>query len=382
MEASQDHKMAQSVPEPNHTGSSISDDSLSGRNEESAPTEVFGERPSDTSGLRRRRRKDRSGGRGKKGKGAPGRRDRINRQKLFGRVIFAASLAVLLIGALFLGFVVGQKNEKERQSMEKKPKSEAPDASPESQVLMEKAFRELAEGNSKEAMIDFQKIQNLQPSFHGIDFLIGKASLSSGELVLAEQALLRAVDRDESADQARVLLAIIQLNKAKSAENGSFQMTDPVASAESDFRHYASMNPSDASIYGIWGEMMKAHGSYRSAAELMHKGVLRAEPQGDGSFLAAKEMLSLVQDEPSKAPPSLSEIPTLSADQSLGAALCALRQHKTNDALLFLERARDLYSPRIFRELMKDSALDEFRKDPQVKQFFQKSDKESPAHAP
>ncbi len=49
---------------------------------------------------------------------------------------------------------------------------------------------------------------------------------------------------------------------------------------------------------------------------------------------------------------------------------------KSDDAAVFLQRARDLYSPEIFRELMADQAFNDYRTDPALKGFLQ-SDSET-----
>ena len=60
----------------------------------------------------------------------------------------------------------------------------------------------------------------------------------------------------------------------------------------------------------------------------------------------------------------------MSAELAIGAALVALQHQQTTEALLFLERAREFYSPSVFRELINDSAFDPYRTDPKMKSFF------------
>ena len=59
-------------------------------------------------------------------------------------------------------------------------------------------------------------------------------------------------------------------------------------------------------------------------------------------------------------------------------AIAALQQGQKTEALLFFERAREFYTPRIFREIIRDPAFDEYRTDSRMREFL----KESPARPP
>jgi hypothetical protein len=98
--------------------------------------------------------------------------------------------------------------------------------------------------------------------------------------------------------------------------------------------------------------------------------MIRAVPEDSLSVLSAKEQLARRQESPSKSVPSLSEITAMDGEQTLLAAFAALQQHQNENALIFLERARDLFPSRIFRALMEDEAFVQYHSDPQIKIFL------------
>ena len=70
----------------------------------------------------------------------------------------------------------------------------------------------------------------------------------------------------------------------------------------------------------------------------------------------------------------------MTGEQDLVAALASLQQHQSEMAAAFLEKARDLYSPQAFRELLRDGAFNDFRNDPVMKPFFKTEHASPPSH--
>jgi len=282
-----------------------------------------------------------------------------------------ACILLLAVGMFFAGFAKGKGSaQKSPQATQSLVRQEILPTK-ESGELLDQGFVALGEGNPREALRFFQKAQDHQSSLPGIDYLLAVASKGCGERALAEQAASRAVSKKEMADEAQVLLAQLALeNSAAGGETD--KIVDPTASAEVEFRRFAAQHPSDARIYCTWGDLLRSRGSYRSAAEILRKGVIRADPSGDRAFLSAKMMLARFQNEPSHAAPSLSGITAMTGEQALLAALAALQNKQPGDAVLFLERAREFYSPVIFRELMKDSAFEEYLSAPAMQEFLRK----------
>ena len=60
----------------------------------------------------------------------------------------------------------------------------------------------------------------------------------------------------------------------------------------------------------------------------------------------------------------------MSGEQALVAALASLQLHQSEEAAVFLEKARDGYSPQAFRELLLDEAFNDYRNDPVMKSVF------------
>ncbi len=282
-----------------------------------------------------------------------------------------ACVLLLAGGIFFAGFAKGkgasQKSSQVTQSLVRQEIL----PTKESGELLDQGFVALGEGNHREALRSFQKAQDRQSGLPGIDYLLAVASKGCGERALAEQAASRAVSKNEMADEARVLLAQLAMENS-AAGNETDKIVDPSASAEVEFRRFAAQHPSDAAIYCMWGDLLRSRGSYRSASEILRKGVIRADPSGDRAFLSAKMMLAKSQNEPARGAPSLSGITAMTGEQALGAALAALQNKQPSDAVLFLERAREFYSPMIFRELMRDAAFDEYATVPGMQEFLRK----------
>ena len=286
------------------------------------------------------------------------------------KLVILGSTLLGLLAIFLIGFFLGQKNGRSSEASHQIIPHDAEAPSSESGSLLEHAFGSLDSGNYRQAMIDFRKVQEIQPALTGIDCLIAEAATKAGENDMAEDAAGQAVSKNESADQARVLLALINLNKLKGKVQEGAQLSDPVVGAENAIRNFSAAHLADVRIYSLWGDLLRSEGSYRSAAEILHQGVVRAVPEASREVLAAKEQLARLQNEPAKTAPSLSAMTSMSGEQMLVAALASLQMHRTEEAAAFLEKARDFYSPQAFRELMKDVAFSDFFNDPLMKQFF------------
>jgi tetratricopeptide (TPR) repeat protein len=276
-----------------------------------------------------------------------------------------------LVVAVFVGFLAGKNSAASAKLSERPQKYEEVVATPETESLLEAGFVHLNGGDFRKAFLDFQKALQGQPSLPGIDYLVGYSALHSGEYSLAKEALDHAVSKNEMEGESRVLLALISLDESTNEKNASTQMTDPLVTAESEFRRYASTHPKSAWIYSRWAEIHRQRGSYRTAADLLHKAVLRADPDENLSLLAAREVLNKLQNQPAKETPSTATITSMRGDEALGAALAALQNKSSSDAVLFLERAKEFYSPRVFREIASDKAFDEYRADAKVMKILE-----------
>ena len=277
----------------------------------------------------------------------------------------AASIALLIIG-----FYFGQKYGRSIESSHQGIQRDAEAASIASGVVLTHAFGALDAGNYRQAMSDFRKVQETQPGMTGIDYLIAESAHKAGEDDLAMDAARQAISKNESADQARVLLALINLKRSKGKEQDGSQLVDPQLAAENEIRNYSALHPGDAGIYEIWGDLLRSEGSYRSAVDILHQGVVRTTPESGRDVLSAKAQFARLQNEPAKSAPSLSELTSMSGEQALVAALASLQLHQSEEAAVFLEKARDGYSPQAFRELLLDEAFNDYRNDPVMKSVF------------
>ena len=290
--------------------------------------------------------------------------------EMLDRWIMGGCCVLGAVAFLSIGFYIGQKSGAHTDVSSRGVQQEAPLPTAESEALLDTAFTSYQDGKYRVAMLDFQKAQDTQPALFGIDYLIARSANKAGEQALAQEAAGHAVSKNELAGEARMLMAIINLAKSKSNVQESQQLADPSVTAQNEIRQYIAAHPDDAKAFVNLGDLLRVTGEYRSAVEILHKGVLRSDPETARELLSAKEQLARLQNEPAKTAPSLSELTAMSGEQSLAAALTSLQLKQSEEAAVFLERAKDLYPPRIFRELMKDSAFADYRSDPKVRSFF------------
>lgn len=355
------------------------DESLEPWNEDDLSSEYLQKTASETplrDEKRRRRSRSKSGesnsrsaknGRSQRSKGKDKNRGSYLQSQNF--IIWGCcflTLVIVFMGGFYFGQKFGNHNEVATQPLQ----NEAPNPTPEAETLLDAGFTALQQGNYQEAMFNFQKAQNAQPALFGIDYLIAESAYKSGDNILADEAAGHALSKDEMTEPARVLQTLINLKKSNDSDGQSQQLADPNVTAENEIKQLVATHLGDAKAFVILGDFLRSIGSYRSAVDVLHKGIIRADPEQAMELLSAKEKLATLQNKPAVSSPSLSELTSMTSEQALIAAMAALQNHRSEDAALFLERARDLYSPQIFRELMNDIAFTDYRSDTKLKSFF------------
>ena len=266
-------------------------------------------------------------------------------------------LSGMLFGMLFgmIGFKMGKKSESKR--LKKRNVAEIVSPTEETQRLLDLGFQDLSEGDPKKALNEFRKAKEGQDTLQSLDYLVGYAALLAGESSLAKESLQSSVLKKEMEPECQVLLSLLEAGQVEAQGSASLRIVDPMASAESAFREYTAQRPLDAAIYGLWADVLRSKSTYRSAADFLHQGVLRAVPESSAQLLSAKELLTRMQDSPPKSVPSADNVASMDAEQALGAAYAALFLHDDAAAAVFLGRASKLYPPVIYREIFKDPAF-------------------------
>lgn len=234
-------------------------------------------------------------------------------------------------------------------------------------VKLDAAFSELRSGNCKKALLGFHDIQFSQPGLYGIDFLVGYASYLAGEPALSREFCQTAIAKKELEVEAAAILALVDYSTSDASQESS--LSDPVTSVESALGRYAMHDPLDPRAHYFYAEMLRSKGSYRSASELMARALAKMDPRFDARIIEAKMTLSRLQNQrPAEVPP-VSSSESLDGPGSVAAAYAALVNGKPDEAVVFLHRVSELYPGILFSELMRDQAFDEFRKDPNLKEF-------------
>ena len=78
----------------------------------------------------------------------------------------------MIIACLAIGFYFGQKSQSHTEVINWATQLYATFPTPQAEAMLDTSFKALHEGNYREAMIGFQKAQDIQPVFFGIDYLI------------------------------------------------------------------------------------------------------------------------------------------------------------------------------------------------------------------
>jgi hypothetical protein len=280
-------------------------------------------------------------------------------------------LACFVLGlgvAGFAGFVIGKKVPA-KVSGDSDPAVAEVVPTTETEEKLDAAFSDLRAGNSRKALLGFQEIQSSLPGLYGVDFLVGYAGYFAGETSLARESFQTAVGKREMEEESLAMIALEDLSKDATASSGAF-VADPVANAESSLKRYALRKPLDPRAYYLCSEMLRSKGSFRTAGALMAKSLSRTDPRFDPRLIEAKIVLTRLQNEPPKEVPPLANVTTLDGAAAIAAAYAALVNKRSEEGVLFLERASEFYPGRLFAELMKDQAFDEFRADPRFGAFL------------
>jgi hypothetical protein len=329
---------------------------------------------SDTPRRRRRSGSNSHKNRANRMKSAGNARESRKKQRARTRVILLVVLFIVAVTAsLVIGFMIGQESKK-RENTTKVSNVQEVIPTSESLNQLDGAFEALRGGDTRKAMLDFQSVENMQPLF-GMDYLVAEAAFLSDEPSLAHDAAERAVTKNEMSAEAQILLDMINFSQEKASTDGAPRFSAPFDTLQNTFRRYASSHPADSKIYYLWGELLCSQGSYKSAMDMYHRGAIRADTRSDYTVLSSKEALARLQSEPSKSLHSLSEITAMSGEQSVEAAFSAMQQKNFPDALQFLDRAKECFSPDVLREILKDHSFDPYRSDSQLNDFFKKESK-------
>lgn len=281
-------------------------------------------------------------------------------------VVLSVLLSLILAG--FGGFIAGKKNTPEKSQEEERAVQEVR-ATEESSRKLDEAFDDLREGNPKKALLAFQEVASRQPALFGIDYLVGNAAYLAGETALAKEAFEKSVSKKELEPEASLLVALMNAQNDRSVAGGKTAIADPAGAVESALSRCAALRPMDPRVQCLWAEWLRSGGSYRSASEVFHRALVRADSTSDPSLIAAKEALSRMQNDPPRQSPSLSTVTSLDGPQAVAAAYAAFANQHPDDGVLFLERGSEFFPKPVFRALLRDQAFDEFRSEAKFRDF-------------
>jgi tetratricopeptide (TPR) repeat protein len=333
--------------------------------------------PSPDSSGYRRRRSGRSRGRRdavaqRETSRPPGRSRngsrRLTRQQRIERLMTLACFVLAIVLTGVLAFILGQRHAAKSEAVVAEVQVTIP--SSDALSTLEAAQALLREGNPKRALIELQKLQTALPPVHGIDYLVGKAAYAAGEFSLARDSFQKSSSKKEMEEESALAIALLDAGSHGPASAG--QMVDPAAIAQSAVDRYAASHPDDPKAHASYAEVLRGQGAFKSAGDAFHRAILRCDPALDPLLLGAKETLVTLQGNPPKEVPAMITVTSMDGNGALAAGYAALLNHRSEEAVLFLERASEFFPKRVFREILRDQAFDEFRTDSKFADFCAK----------
>lgn len=284
-------------------------------------------------------------------------------------IVLSLVLGISLAG--LVGFLGGKRFASQKPD---EPSSlEVPATSPETLSAIDACLALQKEGNPRKALLELQKLQDSLTHVYGIDFMIGRVALASGETSLAKESFQKSLSKKELEDESSLMIALIDAGP-QSQVQGASAMTDPAVSAQTAVDHYVTLHPGDPLVHSLQAELLRHQGSYRSAAEALQRAILRCDFSVDPQMLGARAALVAMQNTPTKEVPPMSGVVTMDGPAALSAGYAAFSNHRSEEGVLFLERASEFYSKTLFSRILSDPAFDEFRSDPKFKDFSAKFD--------
>ena len=305
-----------------------------------------------------------------KGKGTGPRGRKLTAQQQSERLMISLCVVLGFCVVGFAGFALGKKTTPKHPASESSISMEIV-VSSENQEKINTAFSDMRSGNAKRALLQFQGVQASQPGAYGIDFLVGYAAYFADEPVLARESFQTAIGKKELDVESAAFLALIDVSNSSNNPEGA-SIVDPVAAAESALQLYDSRRPLDPRPECLYAELLRSKGSYRTAVELMTKALGRTDPSFDARLIEAKILLAHLQNEPPKEVPPSSSMDSMDGPKALAAAFSAFTNKQPEDGILFLNKASEFYPGRLFAEVLKDQAFDEFRQDPKFAELLKK----------
>ena len=288
----------------------------------------------------------------------------LNKRVSLRAVIISTSLGVFLSGLLLfsLGYNAGRSADKSE------PLTSYPEITHELQISLDEIFSDLQQGFSKEALEKTSRLELKAPHMPSLSALAANAALMMNDLEMAESQTAESLRKGQLVSDALVLQAMISIKRMQS--EGYQAMGNPKVRIETLLRNAIAADPSDPIPYFVLAAVKRAAREPKEALALLKSSRLRQVVSADSMVTDASIALLELEITPDEELPVLSDKPSGHSVELICSAYTAMRLGDSEAAISRLERARDALPPKVFAQILKDSAFDIYKKNLKFAEFF------------
>ena len=279
-------------------------------------------------------------------------------------LLTAFLLAGGLVGGYFLGLANAAKAAAERPAVIKDPpKLVPPVIKPEEQAQVDAAFEATKKGRYLEAHDQFAALYKQHPDWWSMGIESARASLYLHDPQTAQHALA-GVSSDQGLPDADFIMALLHLTNKE------------LDLAENSFAAAVARDPARPDFYYFWGECLRRDGKPLEAAGRFRSALLRNQYENSEGLYQLKFWVSEIQADQEEASGTNKEIDTALAldrppyEALFAAAARELKAKHYPQAAEFINRARMVAEPAVFRVIMQDPVFVEEGTHPEIAVFY------------
>lgn len=275
-----------------------------------------------------------------------------------------ASACLMGFSFFMLGLNVGRNTENVEI-----PKSYS-EITPEVQELLDGIFTDLQDRKGQQALEKIGQLRVLVPDFSFASILAANAALMENDLEMAAKESEDSLIRKESESDAFMLQALVVMSRLKDKSYKS--MGNPKAQVEISLRKAIAADPINPEPYILLAAVKRASRESREALDLLQSSRLRQSAGSDTLVTdAAINLLKLEVMLDADLPP-LSDKSEVGILNQISTAYTAMRLGKSEVAVSRLTRLKESLPPKVFAQILADSAFATYSKNPQFAEFFKK----------
>jgi len=279
-----------------------------------------------------------------------------------GRVgILAASsilgLVLALAGAYFLGKTAGRGDAGPVEANPPQARGEFP---PVAQSKLDSALTMLRSGDAVGAWKELEALVQRYPSAPSLRYAAAMAAMQADYLNDADRMVRDSLAANDRVSDSLALKAAIIGMRAKK----------PVPEQEAFLRQAIAADPMNANTLLELAALLRYQGRLEEAAGVLKSAQTRLLPVDSHIVVNTTMALLNLQNQKDLAPPAEDSTITGIPEQDIPMAYTLMRQGNIKLAAAVLKNTQTLLSPELFAYLLDDPAIRQFRKDPDLADFY------------